>query len=237
MTDAETIAQLESRVERLVSQMNAIRENFIEADTIRAALKAKNAELEKELAIFRTPYEQLKYPTRERMRQEIARLEKERDELKFKLMQSEAAATLRFDQRNREKFQSDIYSKQVELKEELIKEQSEKIDRLKAANLELVMVEGKLREAMTSTRAEFERLKENASLRDAVFLDAVLAVIDSRCQPALSIPQPSLSKKVMAVIEAAHACFHVGIKELKSKEMLELGDALAALDELEGGNK
>lgn len=62
---------------------------------------------------------------------ELASLKSSLAEMKFKLMESEASSNLRFEQRNKEKFQSDIYAKQVVLKEELINEQSAKLASLR----------------------------------------------------------------------------------------------------------
>lgn len=61
------------------------------------------------------------------LQSQLAEKEKEIAELKFVIMQRDAELTMRNDQLDKVRFQSDIYAKQVVLKEELINERSSQL--------------------------------------------------------------------------------------------------------------
>lgn len=113
------------------------------------------------------------------LHQQIARLEAQVEEqkgelaeLKFVLMQRDAELTMRNDQLDKVRFQSDIYAKQVELKEELINDRSSQL----ATQTERIK---RLEEAIEEIRTYAEKYGPQ---RDSFHL----GFIQGRCEQALT---------------------------------------------------
>lgn len=115
---------------------------FNENVKLKARVEEQKLELEVERGISRAKNTELLEMSKviEEQRGEIA-------ELKFLLMQTEAELTLRNGQLDKVRFQSDIYAKQVELKEELINERSSQLatqtERVQTLEKELEALRGK----------------------------------------------------------------------------------------------
>lgn len=119
--------------------------------------------------------EVVEYPVNERIKLLAAKVEEQKGELaelKFVLMQRDAELTMRNDQLDKVRFQSDIYAKQVELKEELINDRSSQL----ATQTERIK---RLEEAIEEIRTYAEKYGPQ---RDSFHL----GFIQGRCEQALT---------------------------------------------------